>query len=471
MQWFTVARELRLLHVTTSPSLRLAALEHIAAAEHHGDNHAPFFVLETPQTEDDDGWTGRSEEVRADWEELRTLLAMDNPGIVLSGMGAALRGQVALARFGVDVSEALRRLKQPLEGLVLVLAPVWVRESRQWAQDIQLLLARPELARVRWIVVEADGPHLAPLVQSLGTQADSVDVRVNDTAVAKNMTQILAAMATVPTVATGFQAVGAAGPRVAPPPRHNDRQPVDRSAQKGPLPPDPSPAPMGDAASSRGNIGGGSGKEPLSMGVPTALMDKDFQKALRLKVFGAAHALREGRTTDAVREQTEARDLCVAAGLIREACTLDVALGGYVMQAGQPQRALQLFREAGTHATNHGLPDVAVQAQLAQGATLLTLQRTDDAAIAYAEAGRLGLEGASPVLAIEGFRMAGQLLAANGRLQEATFAWRRALETAEKASPEEKRSSTAPEAARQLAALCRKHGLKAQAESLERRTG
>ncbi len=67
MQWFVLAKELRLLHVTTSPELRLAALEHIAAAEHHGDNHAPFFVVETPSSEGDDGWEGRAEELHADY--------------------------------------------------------------------------------------------------------------------------------------------------------------------------------------------------------------------------------------------------------------------------------------------------------------------------------------------------------------------------------------------------------------------
>ncbi|RKG96085.1 hypothetical protein D7V97_36110, partial [Corallococcus sp. CA053C] len=391
---------------------------------------------------------GRAEEVRSDWDELRALLAQDTPAIALSGMAPAPRAQEPLVRFGLDVSEALRRLVSPLDGLVLVLAPVWVGDARKWAQDIQLLLARPELARARWVVVESDGPHLTTLVQSLGAQAESVDARVSDAAVAGNMAQVLAAMTAASAGATGFQAIGAAGPRADPPPRQVSTASLNQ-------------------AQPQGGVDGGMQKGATFMGIPSALMDKEFQKALRLKVFGAAHSLREGRAAEAVREQTEARDLCLAAGLMREACTLEVALGGYVMQAGQPQKALQLFREAGARATSQGLPEVAVQAQLAQGAALLTLQRTDDAVIAYSEAGRLGMEGSSPVLAIEGYRMAGQLLAARGRLQEATFAWRRALETAEKASPDERRSSTAPEAARQLASLCRKHGLKAQAESLE----
>src|SRR3972149_1685381 len=92
VQWFAVAREVRLLHVVTSPALRLAALEPGAAGEHHGDNRAPFFVLETPTEEDDDGWEGRAEELRADYEALREALGGGGGGGAPAGGGGAPPG-------------------------------------------------------------------------------------------------------------------------------------------------------------------------------------------------------------------------------------------------------------------------------------------------------------------------------------------------------------------------------------------
>jgi tetratricopeptide (TPR) repeat protein len=168
-----------------------------------------------------------------------------------------------------------------------------------------------------------------------------------------------------------------------------------------------------------------------------------------------------------VQEQREARDMCLKAELKREAVTMELVLGGYVLQAKQPAQALEVFRDARTRAEAHHLLNLAVQAQLAQASTLLVLQRSEEAALAYAEAGKLGMAAASPVLAIEGYRMCGQLLAGVGKVKEATSAWKQALEVADKAPEDERRASSAPEAARQLAALCRKHGLKVQAESLE----
>ncbi|ATB35059.1 hypothetical protein CYFUS_000471 [Cystobacter fuscus] len=440
MQWFIVARELRLLHVTTSPELRLAALEHIAAAEHHGDNHAPFFVLETPTSEGDDGWDGRAEELHADYEELRTLLTDANEGISLPQAWAPPRAQIPLVRFGLEVGEALRRLTAPFDGLVLVLAPIEVRQPKRWVADLQALLTRPELKKARFIVVEADGAHCARVAEALGKQAERVDASVEEKAAREDMARVLASMASAPVGATGARLSGAAGPRVAPPPRPGAAR-LMPTAQREEL--------------------------ARQLNVAPALLDLEFQQTLRRKVFSAAQALREGNPVLAVQEQREARDLCLAAGLGREAVSLDLVLGGYVLQAGRHAQALEIFREVRQRAEAHQLRDMAVQAQLAQASTLLVLQRIEDATLAYAEAGQLGMAASSPMLGIEGYRMCGQLLAAAGKPLEAATVWKRALDVASKASPDERRTTSAPEAARQLAALCRQHGLKTQAESLE----
>jgi hypothetical protein len=70
------------------------------------------------------------------------------------------------------------------------------------------------------------------------------------------------------------------------------------------------------------------------------------------------------------------------------------------------------------------------------------------------------------MLAIDAYRMSGQLFAGQKRLEEATQVWRRALALAAQAEPAARLGSTAPDVARALADLCARHGLSAQATSL-----
>lgn len=440
VQQFVITPEVRLLHVMTEPSLRLAVLEHVAAGEHHGDNHSPFFVLETPTWDGEGEWEGRAEELRADYEELRILLDKAGEGVSLPPIWPPPKGQREFARFAGELAEALRRFTSPFHGMVLVLAPVEVRDPKRWASELKTLLTRPELKKARLIVVEADGAHSEPLAVALAQEAMRVDARPDEKKAREDMAQMLAAMASAPAGATGAQVLGAAGPRVAPPPRKGAPQPMPAAQRE---------------------------EMARELKVAPALLDPSFQQTLRLKVLTAAHALREGRAAQAVQEQREARDLCLKAGLNREAVTMELVLGGYVLQAKQSAQALEVFRDARMRAETHQLPELAVQAQLSVASTLLILQRIEEAARAYAEAGKLGVAASSAMLAIEGYRMCGQLLAGAGKTAEATTAWKQALEAAGKAPPHERSASSAPEAARQLAALCRKHGLKTQADSLE----
>ncbi len=428
----------RLLSVVTSGALRMAALEQVAAAEHHSANQSPFFVLEAPVETDDDGWETRAEELRLDVDELRTGLAA--AGLPAPGVWPAVRGQPGLARFGLELGEALHRLSAPLDGLMIVLAPAWVRDAKRWAADVQALVTRPELAKARFVVVDLEVAVCAPAVAALGAVATSVDARVSDAAASDDLAAMGAGMASAPAGATGPRRAGMAGPDVAPPPR------ADAGV---------TPAP--------GAVEAGL----VEAGVAPAYARAEPMQELRGLIFAAAGAMKEGRTEEAVRKQRAARDLCVAQGLTREAIVMTGILGGYLLQGGAARPAHGVFGEAQRAAVAAGHADLAVQMLLASASALTILGEHDDAAVAYADAGQLGAHAGHPILAIEAFRMCGQLLAARKRTTEAASAWRRALSVAEQATPEEQQASSAPQAARALAALCRKHGLVAQADSLE----
>jgi tetratricopeptide (TPR) repeat protein len=439
MQGFVRQKDVRLLHVVTTGPLRLAVLEHIAAAEHLDANRCPFFVLEAPCEGEDNGWTARIEELRDDVEELGELLARGEEGVALAPMGAVstdARTKTAFARFGSELRAFVERLRAPLEGVVLVLAPLWVRAPKPWIEELAVLVGQACLAGVRWVIVDLDDAASGPLAEELGRRAQRLDARVDAAAARAEVDEMLAAIGSAPPGATGARLSGAAGPPELAPPRKGGAAAL-------------TPAPAQEA------------------GLPAALADASLTHRLRALMLGAARSMRDGDAAEAARRQREGQTLCLDAGLARESVVMELVLGGYALQSGAHANALDVFRQARRCAEAAGFAELAVQAQLAVAASLLAQRHTTEAAAAYAEAGQLGAALGSPVLAIEGYRMAGQLLAATGNAVLAGTAWREALDIAERATALDRKASSAAEVARALAALCRTHRLLDQATALE----
>jgi tetratricopeptide (TPR) repeat protein len=200
--------------------------------------------------------------------------------------------------------------------------------------------------------------------------------------------------------------------------------------------------------------------------LPAAYAQPDVMQRIRLAVMQAAEAMGDGRPADAVRLQREGRDLALAARLVREPVLFEIMMGAYALQGGAPDHALGAFDAAARRAEERQLPELGAQALLAKGGAFLALKNPQQAAVAYAEAGRVAGPKA-PALAIEGYRMSGTLLASLRHEQQAIAVWQRALEIADGIPPKDRQGTTAPEVARALAAVCRKHGLRAQADALE----
>jgi hypothetical protein len=435
-EWFVRTPAVRLLYVTTSGMLRNTVLQHITATELLEQNTAPFFVLEAATEPGDDGWSLRVEELRGDWEGLAETAPNDAS---MAPLGPPLSAPSACARFRLELGRALAVLRKPMTGLVIVLAPVWLRDRETWVRDLELLLREPGLAQARFIVVECDTTDTLPIVERMREAGEIVDARIDEAALRAEASRRLEACESAPPGASGPRLTGAAGPSVAPPRRPKEPRPMSPAEREG---------------------------LAAKIGVPKVLLDPSAMQRLRALVLSAASKAASS-PADAIRTQTDARDFCVEHGLAREAVVNELVLGGYVLQAGHPERSLDVFASARARAEPAGFGDLAVQAQMATGACLLVLQRIDEAITAYAEAGRLGADANAPIMAIEAYRMAGQLLVTRGRTSEAASAFRRALDVADGGDPQMRRNSTADEAARSLAALCRRHGLVQQAESLE----
>src|SRR5690349_20924738 len=105
-EWFVRTPSLRLLYIMTDTVLRLAVLEHITATELLDVNAWPFVVLEAPTEFDDDGWTLRCEELRADWAGLVDAAA--RTGVSLAPLWPEPIAASAFERFCLELHMALR---------------------------------------------------------------------------------------------------------------------------------------------------------------------------------------------------------------------------------------------------------------------------------------------------------------------------------------------------------------------------
>ncbi len=441
--WFARAQELRLLSVRSSGELRKVAASHLQRLEFHADNRSPWVVLEEPWTAEDDGWQARANRLAEDWERRRQAFAKEGialPAVVAQGEGGARArppsgGRAAgpearLLPFVQAASDVLGAAREPLRGLVLVLAPSSVEQGAALEAELEVLLAVERLAACRWVLVLGD--DVAPprrLLEKLGAAALECDARVDPAAVERDAEAL----------ATPDVRAGLAGPRGVKPPRR-----VDDPAE---LPPEQRDAELRKA------------------GVDPRYLDEAPQ--LRARVVGAALAMKRGQGAEAVRLQREARDLADGLGLHPVKVICQIALASYLSGLGHEAEALRELEAAALHAKARALPVQESQAQLALGLLHALGRRRPQATEAYVRAARAAEAGESPLIAIEAWRLAGQL-ALEGKLPgPATTAFKEAIRVAEGAEPAVARVSSAPEAARALAVLCRRHGLAAQAESLE----
>jgi len=426
LTWFVRAKQVRLVHIVADSDLRPGALKVAAAMEFHPDNPSPFLVLE------DAGWPERTERARALHDARRETMAS------LPALPARPVGLAPLPGFAAQLQQIVRARCEPLDGLVVVLAPTRIEDEERWASDVeQLVLAQP-LLPIRWIVVESGQQTLDALVQRLGDQALSVSCRIDREEERRDLDRQLDAMAECPASAPAAARAGAAWPKGVKPPE----RPGTTKA---------SPDVRSEIARRLG---------------PAAALLGEGGAELQRKILGAAKAAREQRGPDAVRLQREARDFCRAAGLEQEAIILELGLGAYAIQFGDRKLASRVYQEATEHAKQAALWDLAAQGQMALGALALVDKQVPSAVGAFARAAGHAQRSGIALLAIESWRMAGHAALKAGDEPSAIKAWRAALDVAGAAPPAEAAVSSAAETARALAEVCRKHGLKQQADAL-----
>jgi len=439
--WFARAKELRLLHVRTDATMRGAALDLLMVLEHHGDNRALFYRFDDPFAGADRGWPARVP--RLVEQHAGKIEAVAPAGIVVQPLPAAASAAEPTARgFSSLLFELRRLLGAPLEGVVVVLAPGRVEDPLLFHHELSALVGSPQLPHVRWIVVEADGDAARDLVKALGPRALACDCLVDESQQQNDLAAGGVAAVSDPPVAlplppVAWRAPGAM-PDVPPPPRPG-------------LPAPPSDEQLRAAGLSPKFVNGGG-------------------DALKKLILGAGLALRQKRHADAVALQARAAALCAEMEMPREQILNVMILGGYLLAAAQRPHAREAYTKARDLAVAAKLDDMIAQTELTLGMLDAVDHQPAQAAGHYSAAGQHAEKAQLGPLAIECWRMAGQL-ALEARLESgAVDCWKRAVALADPLDPALAKMTSAPEAARALAAVCRKRGLHAQAASLEQRS-
>ncbi|MES1206890.1 MAG: hypothetical protein ABUS79_13215 [Pseudomonadota bacterium] len=434
--WFARAKEIRLLHVVTTTDLADAALGVLMAQEYHADNRTPFARLDDGFAAGDPGWKTRASRLRELHESWRPKLK--EGGIVLRALPPAPAFGEPIAGFATQVRQVADSLVAPLEGLVVVLAPTRIDDPAAWAESVRSLLAAPHLEDIRWILLTRDPAAAGPLdklIETLGPGGLAARCIPDDGAVDRDVAAALDRAASAAPGVPGPALMGAAWPRVPPPPRRGRTQ-LTQAEEKAAL---------------------------VDAGVDPPLTTEEG-RTLRLLILRAAQALKTGRGSEAVRLQREARDLCDTLQMPKQAVLMELTLAAYLVYLAQRPLAAETYQKATARAEALNMPKEAAQAQLALAALHLVNKRPDLAAVTYARAGELARRGAVPLLAIEAYRLCGTYVT-DTRLK--ADAWQKAVAIGGELDPPEAKASSAAEAARALAALLRKMGMHAQATHVE----
>lgn len=439
-KWFARATELSLLHVTCSADLRGAALKTLAAnIEFHPDNRSPVVLLEDAWTTRDPGWRVRAQRMVEHWEGRVRVLAEE--GIELRSLsGQRPASADPLGAFGGWLNLVLQAIREPLRGLVLILAPTRIEDPATFEEEVRVLMARAELENARWVIVDMREAPLDALHGELGHRALRCECVRDDEAFAKDLDAMMAA---ADPEMPGPAKAGAAWPRgVIPPPRPGEPRPPSEEEQQ---------AMDVELAAA--------GANPVLAGAQGGLMQRHM--------VVAATSLKRGDGQRAIEEQAEACRIAYESGARREALVQHLVLASYKLAAGMEAGAHADYSSASQRAEEWGCALEHAQANLALALLEARYGRHAEAAAHYGRAAESARAADATGLAIEAWRLAGQMAAEANLDERAAECFHRAIELAEGAEPQVAKTSSAPAAARQLAGRLRDRGLGPQADSLE----
>jgi tetratricopeptide (TPR) repeat protein len=433
--WFVRAHEVRLWVVRVSASLQKTALQVVTGLEFLQDNRSAWVVLPDAHATADPGWQVRANRLIAHWSDRRKAFLekeqIEMPEARIDGIRGANRSGKPLPILPMqDACAALiNALRPPLDGFVIVLTPAMVTNLNVMGSEIEALANDSALEACRWVwVLDAENPW-PDVLDRFGDRG----LRCQCIPDPEQQKKDFAAMIAAPPMM-----IGRAGPRGITPPRRIDEPP--------PMP-----------------------REELAAALRSAGVNPEYcEKAPELQrlILGAAVAMKNGESAEAVSQQQAAGDLAFSLGLFDVTVLCRTALSSYLTAFGRREEALRVLQSAADLAKERGFALQESQAHLGIGLLLALAERYEDSADAYSVCARCAEAANVPVLAIEAWRMAGQVALQVPDRERACQSFREAIRVAEVSEVEAVKDSTASEVARKLAETYDYLDMPQQAESL-----
>jgi tetratricopeptide (TPR) repeat protein len=435
--WFVRAHEVRLWIVRVSSDLRKTALQVVTGLEFLQDNRSAWVVIPDAYTTPDPGWQVRANRLIAHWSDRRKAF-LEKEGIEMPEAKVDqtrvpdpswFRKSLPISPMRDACAAVITALRPPLDGFVIVLTPAIITNLKGMGSEIEALVNDSALAACRWVwVLDAENPW-PDVLDRLGDRGLRCQCIPDPDQQKKDFAAMLAAPPTM---------IGRAGPRGITPPRRINEPP--------PMPPEERAAALRAA------------------GVNPEYCEKAPE--LQRLILGAAVAMKNGEHAEAVRQQQAAVDLAFALELFDVTVLCRVALSSYLTALGRRDEALRVLQSAAKLAREHGFALQEAQAHLGIGLLLALAKRYEDSADAYGVSARCAEAANVRVLAIEAWRMAGQVSLQAPNREKAWQSFCEAIRVAEASEVEAVKDSTASEAARKLAEICDQLGMPDQANSL-----
>lgn len=426
VQRFVRVPELRVLCVEAGSQLRTPALVVVRSLEHLADCRGPVLVVELAAASDDDtSWEAATDELRRVHGVLR------EAGGPLAPLAERPMRAQGSASFAAQVLQCAGTVRAPAEGLVVVLVAPTAGTDAAWLRRLAETVRSPRLAAARFVLLAPPSAEIEPWIATLETGTFlhvhcSVDARAE-------LEEDEAELDAEEELGLGYHG---AWPRGVRPPR--------RPWLATPSGPDDSAA-----------VGTG--------GVPAG-----HDARLRIAVRRAALAMRKGDGPEAVRQQATARDLCLEAGQVREAITMELVLAAYLVQLDQPPLAITSFGQAAERAQTIDAHDLAAQAHLAAASTHDRAGAAPEALASYRKGISAAREADEVALAFQGDWEAGQIALRLGLEIDCIALWADAFAYAQSLDPSRLRGTRAKDVIAELARLLGRQRRYSEAREVER---
>lgn len=360
-------------------------------------------------------------------------------------------GAEAAANVSVLLAGISSEVQEPAEGMLIAL-DLNGSADPAFVDQLTTMVRSRELDLVRFVVLGEPGAKLEAWAARIG--ADKAWFYRLEPAPDVRATQNAQALEAEELHGPGIRGAWPTG--VKPPPRPRRRTTTDPGTQA---------AALAGAPDSPGS-------DPTLLAetpdTPEAGDESDFEHTLSLLVRRAEAEMQQERGPEALRLQTQARELCTEHQQPVRAVEMEMMLGGYLMRLNQPRLAAATFVRADESAYEHQAYGLAARARLNEGVAHEADESVVDAIRAYRRAIETGKGiGESPRIVVEAYRRAGEAALKQGLEIDCIGLWADAVAYGQELEPDQ-RGETLKDLAKRLSEMLTRHRRYSQAREIDR---